>query len=115
MGSMVEPVSPSTAASLVGLWPTASAPSSLGEPLEHAAQRGAQDGGVLALQVGIGRAQGVQIAAAGALVGRAPAILHAGAQPGLDHRSAWHRLAQRACEAGQRLRRPLRAARPSSS
>ncbi len=108
MGSMVAPVSPSR---LVGrAVADGERPSSLGEPLEHAAQRGRQDGGVLGHQIGIGAAQRGQLAAAGALVGGAPAILHARAQPGLDHRAAWHRRAQRACEAGQRLRRPLRAA-----
>jgi hypothetical protein len=51
------------------------------------------------------------VSAARALVGGAPAILDAGAQPGLDDHAARHRLAQRARKAGQRLRRPLRAAR----
>ena len=40
-------MSPSTAASFVGLWPTASALPPSGSRSEHAVQRGAQDGGVL--------------------------------------------------------------------
>jgi hypothetical protein len=44
-------------------------------------------------------------------VGRAPAILDAGAQASFDYHSARHRIAQRARKAGQRLCRPLRAAR----
>jgi hypothetical protein len=55
---------------------------SLGEPLEHATQRSAQDGGVLAHQIRIGPAQRGQVPAVRVLVGRAPAILDAGTQPG---------------------------------
>src|SRR5829696_1025193 len=84
---------------------------SLGEPLEHPAQRRAQDRGVLLHQLGIGVAQRGQVAAAGALVGLAPAILDARAQPGLDDGASRDGLAQHRREAGERLGRPLRAGR----
>jgi hypothetical protein len=87
----------------------------LREPLEHATQCRAQDGGVLPHELGIGLAQGGQVPAARVLVGRAPAILDAGTQPRFDHRSARHGFAQRARKAGQGLCRPLRAARHSST
>ena len=86
-------------------------PPTLGEALEDAAQRRAEDGGVLFDELGIRLAQRPQIAAAGALVGLAPAILDLGAQPGLDQGASRHLLAQHSGKAGQRLRRALRAGR----
>jgi hypothetical protein len=54
--------------------------------LEDAPQRLGQDGGIFARELRIGLAQRGEPTAAGLLVGGAPAILDAGAQPGLDDR-----------------------------
>jgi hypothetical protein len=84
-------------------------PPFLREPLEHAAQRRAQDGGVLAHELGVSLAQGGQVPAARVLVRRAPAILLTGSQARLDAHPPWHGHPAAREEAGERLCRPLRS------
>src|SRR6266702_4953469 len=54
-------------------------PLALSQPLQHPTERGTQGGAVLADQLGVGGAQCLQLAAAGLLVGRPPALLPLGA------------------------------------
>ena len=98
-GATTSAARPSTAASLVGLWPTTSARPSSGIAVEHAAKRSPQQHGLLLDEVGIDPAHRLEV---GALARRSETPLASGPRPtsGAPGRRSRARRPGRRCAGG---------------